>query len=54
MALGHVKAIQAQLAEIDATASSVSPFAAWLRGFVHQFDLRPYMAALEEIDRYDP
>jgi hypothetical protein len=52
--IGHVKAINAKLDAIGRASPEAAPIAARLHGYVHRFDLRRYMAALEEIDRHDP
>ena len=45
--LGHVRAIQARLDEIERSDPRLAPFVSRLRGMVDRFDLNGFMTALE-------
>jgi hypothetical protein len=47
--IGHVRGIEAKLREIEAEHPANGPFAAQLRGFVSNFDLKRYMTVLESM-----
>jgi hypothetical protein len=45
--IGHVRGIEAKLREMEAEHPANGPFAAQLRGFISNFDLKRYMTVLE-------
>ena len=47
--IGHVRGIEAKLREIEAEHPANGPFAAQLRGFISNFDLKRYMTVLESM-----
>ncbi len=51
--IGHVKAIEAILGEIEDADPAVAVFTRRLRGLVREFDLRRYMSALQEVAGHD-
>ena len=51
--IGHVKAIEAILAEIEQADPAVTAFTGRLRSLVKDFDLRRYMSALQEVASHD-
>ena len=50
--IGHVRGIEAKLREIEAEHPANGPFAAQLRGFISNFDLKRYMTALEAMQKH--
>jgi signal transduction histidine kinase/CheY-like chemotaxis protein len=50
--IGHVRGIEAKLREIEAEHPANGPFAAHLRGFIANFDLKHYMTALESLRKH--
>ena len=50
--IGHVRGIEAKLREIEAEHPANGPFAAHLRGFISNFDLKRYMTVLESMQKY--
>jgi len=50
--IGHVRGIEAKLREIEAEHPANGAFAAHLRGFVSNFDLKRYMTALESMQQH--
>jgi len=50
--IGHVRGIEAKLREIEAEHPANGPFAAQLRGFIANFDLKRYMSVLETIQKH--
>jgi hypothetical protein len=50
--IGHVRGIEAKLREIEAEHPANGPFAAHLRGFIANFDLKRYMTALESMQQH--
>jgi CheY-like chemotaxis protein len=51
--IGHVKAIERILAEIEDADPAVAGFTRRLRALVRDFDLRRYMSALQEVAGHD-
>jgi len=51
--IGHVKAIESTLGEIEDADPSVAAFTRRLRSLVKDFDLRRYMSALQEVASHD-
>jgi hypothetical protein len=49
--IGHVRGIEAKLREIEAEHPANGPFAAQLRGFISNFDLKRYMTVLESMQK---
>ena len=49
--IGHVRGIEAKLREIEAEHPANGPFAAQLRGFISNFDLKRYMSTLESMQK---
>jgi hypothetical protein len=50
--IGHVRGIEAKLREIEAEHPANGPFAAHLRGFISNFDLKRYMTVLESMQKH--
>jgi hypothetical protein len=50
--IGHVRGIEAKLREIEAEHPANGPFAAQLRGFISNFDLKRYMTTLESMQKH--
>ncbi|MES1263528.1 MAG: response regulator, partial [Peristeroidobacter soli] len=50
--IGHVRGIEAKLREIEAEHPANGPFAAHLRGYIANFDLKRYMTALESLQKH--
>ena len=50
--IGHVRGIEAKLREIEVEHPANGPFAAQLRGFIANFDLKRYMSVLETIQKH--
>jgi signal transduction histidine kinase/CheY-like chemotaxis protein len=50
--IGHVRGIEAKLREIEAEHPANGPFAARLRGFIANFDLKRYMTTLESMQKH--
>jgi hypothetical protein len=50
--IGHVRGIEAKLREIEAEHPANGPFAAQLRGFISNFDLKRYMTVLESMQKH--
>ena len=50
--IGHVRGIEAKLREMEAEHPANGPFAAQLRGFIANFDLKRYMTVLESIQKH--
>ncbi len=50
--IGHVRGIEAKLREMEAEHPANGPFAAQLRGFISNFDLKRYMTALESMQKH--
>jgi CheY-like chemotaxis protein/anti-sigma regulatory factor (Ser/Thr protein kinase) len=50
--IGHVRGIEAKLREIEAEHPGNGPFAAQLRGFISNFDLKRYMTTLESMQKH--
>jgi hypothetical protein len=50
--IGHVRGIEAKLREIEAEHPANGPFAAHLRGFISNFDLKRYMTVLESLQKH--
>lgn len=51
--MGHVRAIDAALASIEAANPEMRAFTHHLRALIKDFDLRRYMSALQEASRHD-
>ena len=50
--IGHVRGIEAKLREMEAEHPANGPFAAQLRGFISNFDLKRYMTVLESMQKH--
>jgi hypothetical protein len=50
--IGHVRGIEAKLREMEAQHPANGPFAAQLRGFISNFDLKRYMTVLESMQKH--
>jgi CheY-like chemotaxis protein len=50
--IGHVRGIEAKLREMEAEHPANAPFAAQLRGFITNFDLKRYMTVLESMQQH--
>ena len=50
--IGHVRGIEAKLREIEAEHPANGAFAAQLRGFISNFDLKRYMTVLEAMQKH--
>jgi CheY-like chemotaxis protein len=50
--IGHVRGIEAKLREMEAEHPANGPFAAHLRGFISNFDLKRYMTVLESMKKH--
>ena len=50
--IGHVRGIEAKLREIEAEHPANGAFAAQLRGFISNFDLKRYMTVLESMQKH--
>jgi hypothetical protein len=50
--IGHVRGIEAKLREMEAEHPANGPFAAHLRGFISNFDLKRYMTVLESMQKH--
>jgi signal transduction histidine kinase/CheY-like chemotaxis protein len=50
--IGHVRGIEAKLCEIEAEHPANGAFAAHLRGFISNFDLKRYMTVLESMRKH--
>ena len=50
--IGHVRGIEAKLREIEAEHPANGAFAAHLRGFISNFDLKRYMTVLESMRKH--
>ena len=50
--IGHVRGIEAKLREMEAEHPANGPFAAQLRGYISNFDLKRYMTTLEAMQKH--
>ena len=51
--IGHVRGIQAKLAEIERENPTNAPLAAQLREMVARFELKRYMSALQDVRSHE-
>jgi hypothetical protein len=49
--MGHIRGIEAKLAEMEKDPSVPPAFVARMRGFAAGYDLRPYLALLQDLAR---
>ncbi|MGT2487048.1 hypothetical protein ACU4GA_15985 [Methylobacterium oryzae CBMB20] len=51
--IGHIRAIEAKLTQMEGDATVPPAFVSRMRGLVEGYDLRRYLAVLQELARHD-